>query len=76
MTNRGPRSLTHPHVTNSGWNARALPPPEEYDPGQHTVADVLAYLEEHPDQRQAVLDAEEAGKARTTLLSALRVESV
>ena len=42
-----------------------------YDPADHTVAEVLAYVAEHPDQRQAVQDAETAGKARTTLLGAL-----
>jgi hypothetical protein len=44
-------------------------PKQAYDPGDHTVAEVLAYLEAHPDQAEAVLEAEAAGKARTTLLA-------
>lgn len=42
-----------------------------YDPGLHTVAEVIAYVADHPDQRAAVRDAEAAGKARSTLLTAL-----
>src|SRR5262245_18946629 len=41
-----------------------------YDPGEHTVAEVLAYLDAHPDQHDAVLAAEAAGKGRTTILNA------
>lgn len=44
---------------------------EGYDPGAHTVAEVLAYVAEHPDQADAVREAEEAGKQRITLLEAL-----
>jgi hypothetical protein len=43
--------------------------PAGYDPGEHTVDEVKAYVEAHPDERQAVLDAETAGKARSTLLA-------
>ena len=56
----------------------ALPVPEMpgdgegvYLPGEHTVAEVLAYVATHPDQRQSIYDAEEAGKARVTLLEQL-----
>jgi hypothetical protein len=58
----------------------ALPPPPSpeqtagggsYDPGEHTVAEVLAYVAEHPDQADQVRAAEQDGKARTTLLDAL-----
>lgn len=41
---------------------------EAFDPGEHTVAEVHDYLAEHPDQTDAVLAAEQAGKARTTLV--------
>jgi hypothetical protein len=41
---------------------------EAYDPSDHTVAEVQAYLAEHPDETDAVLDLERAGKARVTLL--------
>lgn len=42
-----------------------------YDPAAHTVAEVVAYVETNPDQLQAVYAAEQAGKNRSTLLSAL-----
>ena len=41
---------------------------EVFDPSAHTVDDVKAYVTEHPDEVQAVYDAEVAGKARTSLL--------
>lgn len=39
-----------------------------FDPGEHTVAEVEAYLEEHPDEREVVLELEVEGKARSSLL--------
>lgn len=36
----------------------------EYDPGAHTVAEVLAYMAEHPDEADAVRAGEAAGKNR------------
>ena len=42
--------------------------PEGFDPGAHTVADVEAYLAEHPDERDRVLAAEAAGKNRVSLV--------
>ena len=42
-----------------------------YDPGQHTVTEVLAHVEQHPDQAQTIRDAEADGKARSTLLTGL-----
>ena len=44
-------------------------PASDFDPGDHTVAEVEAYLDEHPDEIDRVLEAERAGKNRTTLLS-------
>ena len=51
------------------------PPPEEggadvdwFNPGDHTVAEVEDYVNANPDQAQAVLDAELAGKNRVTLV--------
>jgi hypothetical protein len=41
---------------------------QSFDPGEHTVAEVQEYLAAHPDQADAVLAAEAAGKARTTLV--------
>ena len=43
-------------------------PASSFDPGEHTVADVEAYISKHPDQRDAVLAAEKSGKARATLV--------
>jgi len=57
------------------WSgAEGEPPPEGdggagvYDPGQYTVDQVNAYVEAHPEERDAVLDAEAAGKARAGIL--------
>jgi hypothetical protein len=48
------------------------PPPEGgtagYDPGEYTVEQVNTYLDKHPDQRDAVLKSEAAGKARAGIL--------
>lgn len=42
-----------------------------YDPSDHTVDEVKTYVEENPDQREAVLAAEQDGKNRSTLVDAL-----
>jgi hypothetical protein len=39
----------------------------EFDPDEHTVAEVEDYMAEHPDDADRVLDAERAGKNRVTL---------
>jgi len=49
--------------------------PETYDPGDHTVADVETYAAEHPDEREAILAAERAGKNRSTLIAALEAQA-
>jgi hypothetical protein len=49
--------------------AGAEPKADGYDPGAETVADVQAYVEANPDQREAVLAAEKAGKNRSTLVT-------
>lgn len=41
-----------------------------FDPDEHTVAEVLDHLEENPDDRESVLEAETAGKARKGVLEA------
>jgi hypothetical protein len=40
-----------------------------YDPAAHSVDDVKQFVTEHPDEAQAIYDAEEAGKNRATLMS-------
>lgn len=47
-----------------------VPSDEGYDPGEHTVAEVTAYLDDHPDQATFVLDRERTGKARVSLIGA------
>lgn len=42
-----------------------------YDPAAHTVTEVIGYVEDNPDQLEAIIAAEEAGKARVTLLTHL-----
>lgn len=44
---------------------------DTFDPGDHKVDDVLAFVEANPDQRDRIFDAEQAGKGRTSLLTAL-----
>jgi len=50
------------------------PPPaeavhvDEYDPSYHTVVEVKAYLAEHPEERERVLEMEEAGRGRKGIL--------
>jgi hypothetical protein len=41
------------------------------DPGDFTVAEVIEYVGQHPEEAQRLYDAEVAGKARVTLVSHL-----
>ena len=45
--------------------------PEAYDPAEHTVPEVLEYVEDDTERAAQVLEAELAGKNRSTLTSAL-----
>lgn len=47
---------------------------EVYDPSEHTVDEVKSYVEEHPDECEAVLDAEQEGKDRITLVEWLEAQ--
>jgi hypothetical protein len=69
--------ITIPPSTG-GASLRSLPPEggeesgdEEFDPADYTIPDVVAYAEDNPDQLEDIIAAEEAGKARSTLLSQL-----
>jgi hypothetical protein len=42
-----------------------------FDPAAHTVTEVIGFVEDYPDTLEDVIDAEEAGKARSTLLQHL-----
>ena len=44
---------------------------EGYDPGDHTVTEVIGYVEDNPQDLEEVIAAEQAGKARVTLLTHL-----
>ena len=41
---------------------------EAFDPGDYTIDDVKAHVEQNPGERDAVLAAEVAGKNRVTLV--------
>lgn len=42
-----------------------------FDPGEHTVYDVLVHVDAYPEQAADILEAEQAGKNRVTLVTAL-----
>lgn len=42
-----------------------------FDPGQHTVIEVMDYVNAHPDEAGAIYDAEVGGRNRTTLVNQL-----
>ena len=44
---------------------------DEFDPLTSSVMSALAFVREHPEERDRVLAAERAGKNRVTLLHAL-----
>lgn len=39
-----------------------------FDPSQHTVPEVKAYIAAHPEERQRIIRAERRGKARRGIL--------
>jgi hypothetical protein len=43
-------------------------PDEDFDPAEHTIDEVKAFVADWPDSRADVLEAEEAGKNRVTLV--------
>jgi hypothetical protein len=65
--------LTHPETTpepavEAESESASEEPEEEYDPGEHTVAEVNTYLEEHPDETEDVLARERNGRGRKGIL--------
>lgn len=58
------RAATAPSAPASEPGAQT----DVYQPADHTVDEVKDYVTDHPDERQAVLDAEVAGKNRVTLV--------
>lgn len=53
----------------SSIEAVQAPAVSGFDPGEHSVAEVLAYLADNPDDAERVIAAEAAGKARKTILA-------
>lgn len=49
--------------------------PEPYDPEDHTVPEVKDHVAEHPEETAAILAAEQEGKDRSTLVSALEADT-
>lgn len=46
-------------------------PDDEFDPAEHNIKIVLAYVEANPDDADRVLAAEMDGKGRRTIIDAL-----
>lgn len=57
-----------PDAAVAGIRAGSEAATEVFDPAQHTVHDVLDYLDANPDQTERVADAERHGRNRSTLL--------
>lgn len=55
-----------PNAPDQTWTADAA-----FDPAAHTVTEVIGYVEDNPDQREAVLELEREGKDRVTLVTHL-----
>lgn len=59
----------------------AAPAPSEpsgddgFDPADYKVEDVIAYAEQHPDEVEAIINAELEGKGRVTIIEALTGEA-
>lgn len=59
-------------ITGTVGQREPLSPDTPFDPSEHDVAEVLAYLDAHAegaDETKRVLDAETVGKARKTILA-------
>lgn len=55
-------------AAGAGGTDVVAPTPGGFDPSEHTVDEVNAYVEEHPDELDSVLELERAGKARVGVL--------
>lgn len=60
-----------PLVSTDPAGGSADDDPAPFEPADHNGPDVIAFARANPEQRAAVLAAERAGKARTTVLTAL-----
>ena len=58
-------------VEGTGGGSGSEPAPEptdlQFDPAEYTVAEIEEYLEDHPEERDAVIAAERKGKNRASL---------
>lgn len=57
--------------TLTGAVTPATPEADRFDPAKASVAAVLAHVEDHPDDREAILAAEMSGKARKGIVGPL-----
>jgi hypothetical protein len=64
---RGWVVMDEPPVEDEGHLKDAAEAEAEFDPSEHTVAEVQDHMAEYPDDADRVLDAEAAGKNRVTL---------
>ena len=77
-TRTGRRSGSHrsgPVPTPHRGRRRSSHAPAPVRPGRATVAEVKAYVEANPDELDAVLAAETAGKNRSTLVDWLEAQA-
>lgn len=66
--------VTRASDRRAGAAARVAPLPPidfEFDPGEHTVNEVLAHVDANPEDHERVLASEKAGKDRSTIVDHL-----
>lgn len=64
------RTADGDQLARSGQRAEATEPAAapDFDPGDHSVAEVKQYLTDNPDDAKRVMRLERKGKARTSLV--------
>lgn len=71
IVNSNRRPSTRPGLRNSLVGVVAPFDSSTFDPAEHNVADVLAFVAQYEDETERVLAAERAGKNRVTIIDAL-----
>jgi hypothetical protein len=63
----------HPGVEDRDDSAALTEESEEagFDPSEHNVEEVVTYVQGNPDEKDAIVEKEKAGKNRSTLLAKL-----
>jgi hypothetical protein len=67
-SNEGTTGVGFPDDMSGSSSSSVIEAPA-YDPGDHTIKEIMAYVDAHPDEVYAMLEAEEAGKNRVMLIS-------